>query len=105
MSPSGGTPREGEPPLSTRRVHLYVEGRVQGVWFRESTRLEARRLGVSGWVRNLPDGRVEAVYEGPADAVERLLRWTYRGPEHAQVTGLELHEETPRGEEGFRIIG
>ena len=67
-------PADAPPDLV--RVRVFVEGRVQGVWFRESARHEADRLGVSGWVRNLPDGRVEAVYEGPRDAVEEMLAWT-----------------------------
>ncbi len=58
---------------SLRRVRVIVEGRVQGVWFRDTTREEALRLGVAGWVRNLPDGRVEAVFEGPPTAVAALL--------------------------------
>ncbi|MBC7292511.1 MAG: acylphosphatase, partial [Thermoleophilia bacterium] len=85
------------------RVHVFVEGRVQGVWFRETTRRQAERLGVNGWVRNLPDGRVEAVYEGERQAVEELLAWTHRGPEHARVARVEIHDEDPRGEQGFRI--
>lgn len=86
-----------------RRVHVLVEGRVQGVWFRDSTREEARRLGVAGWVRNLPGGRVEAVYEGPPDAVATLVAWTRHGPKHAVVTHLQVREEPPEGERGFRI--
>ncbi|MCZ7663596.1 MAG: acylphosphatase [Thermoleophilia bacterium] len=88
-----------------RRVHVLVEGRVQGVWFRDSARQEAQRLGVSGWVRNLPDGRVEAAYEGPVAEVNRLLEWTRHGPEHAVVTGVDTREEAPRGERGFHITG
>jgi acylphosphatase len=88
---------------ASRRTHLWIEGRVQGVWFRESTRLEAEAAGVTGWVRNLPDGRVEAVFEGEPAAVERLVRWVRRGPERAQVTGVELADEPPLGERGFRV--
>lgn len=88
-----------------RRVHVVVEGRVQGVWFRDSTREEARRLGVAGWVRNLSGGRVEAIFEGPPTAVSALLAWTEHGPEHAVVTHLQVREETPEGERGFRIRG
>jgi acylphosphatase len=58
---------------------------------------------VSGWVRNLPDGRVEAVYEGAQEAVEELLEWTRRGPERAQVTALEIQNEEPKGERGFSV--
>jgi acylphosphatase len=88
---------------SLRRAHVIVEGHVQGVWFRDTTREEALRLGVAGWVRNLPDGRVEAVFEGPPAAVSALLGWTRRGPEHAVVTHIEMREEPPAGERGFRV--
>jgi acylphosphatase len=86
-----------------RRVHLLVEGRVQGVFFRDATRREALSRGVSGWVRNLPDGRVEAVYEGEASAVSGLLEWTWTGTPEARVTHVETREETPVEERGFLI--
>jgi len=85
------------------RVHLFVEGRVQGVNFRYNTYQEAIRLGVSGWAHNLADGRVEAVYEGPREAVEELLAWTRQGPEWARVTNMAIEDEEPRGEQGFGI--
>ncbi len=85
------------------RVHVLVEGRVQGVWFRDSAWQQATRLGVNGWVRNLPDGRVEATYEGPRDAVEELVAWTRRGPERATVTTVEVYDEEPKGERGFSV--
>lgn len=85
------------------RVRVYVEGRVQGVGFRYSTYREANSLGISGWARNLPDGRVEAVYEGSREAVENMLAWTRRGPEHARVSGVTVSDETPVGENGFRV--
>jgi len=62
------------------RVHLIIEGRVQGVWFRESTRREAVSLRLSGWVKNLPDGAVEALIEGPGNQVKELISWCHRGP-------------------------
>jgi acylphosphatase len=65
--------------------HLTIQGRVQGVWFRESMRQEAERLGVTGWVRNRSDGSVEAVLQGPAEAVSALLDWTRIGPPQARV--------------------
>jgi acylphosphatase len=89
--------------MSDVRVHVFIEGRVQGVWFRDSAWQEAKRLGLAGWVRNLQDGRVEAVYEGTRGAVEEMLAWTNRGPERADVTGVEINDEEPEGERGFRI--
>ena len=82
------------------RFHVLVRGLVQGVWFRESTRHEATRLGVCGWVRNLPDGRVEAVFEGTPAAVEAMLAWAERGPVHARVDGLTGTPRFPGGSPG-----
>jgi acylphosphatase len=76
--------------------HLVARGRVQGVWYRESMRREAQRLGVTGWVRNRTDGSVEAVVQGPAEAVDAMLAWAQRGPEAADVKSLEVAEA--RGE-------
>lgn len=86
-----------------RRVRVYVEGRVQGVWFRETARRVAEQCRVRGWIRNLPDGRVEAVYEGEPASVAALLDWTRRGPRKAIVTRVEIREEKPRGETGFVV--
>lgn len=66
-------------------IHCLVSGRVQGVWFRASTQREARRLGLTGWVRNLPDGRVELMASGPEAPLKALKRWLHRGPPAAQV--------------------
>ncbi|MDZ7733311.1 MAG: acylphosphatase [Acidimicrobiia bacterium] len=85
------------------RRRVLVEGRVQGVSFRDRCRLEADRHGVGGWVRNLPDGRVEAVFEGDEAAVERLVAWCRDGPQAARVTGVETHDEEPGGEGPFRV--
>lgn len=74
--------------MKTQR--LRIEGRVQGVWFRESMRREAERLGVTGWVRNLPDGSVEAVVQGAAEAVDALLDWSRTGPPMARVERIVL---------------
>jgi acylphosphatase len=68
-----------------KTLHLQIEGRVQGVWFRESMRREAERLGVAGWVRNRPDGSVEAVAQGAPDAVDALVEWARVGPPQARV--------------------
>jgi acylphosphatase len=80
------------------RVQLRIRGRVQGVFFRESTRTEAQRLGVKGWVRNLPDGDVEAVAEGPAGEVESLVRWCHHGPPAARVDEVRREDGTHTGE-------
>jgi acylphosphatase len=79
------------------RARLVVSGRVQGVAFRQSTVDAARRLGVVGWVRNLDDGRVEAVAEGERRQVEALLTWCRHGPPLARVDDVQVHWETPRG--------
>ncbi len=82
---------------------MVVRGRVQGVWFRESCRREATGAGVSGWVRNSADGSVEAVLEGPAAAVDRVVAWCRTGPPSARVDGVEVTPEPPVGERGFRV--
>lgn len=87
-----------------RRVHGFLSGRVQGVFFRASMRDKARDLGVAGWVRNLRDGRVEFVAEGDTEAVQQLVEWARVGPPHASVTDVELDEEPPTDSERyFRI--
>jgi len=88
-------------PRVRRRV--VVRGQVQGVFFRGTTMEEAARAGVDGWVRNLPDGSVEAVFEGSADAVEALVAFSRRGPRHAAVIEVDVRDEPPRGERGFRV--
>ena len=82
---------------SQRRIHCRVSGKVQGVWYRASTQREARALGLAGWVRNLEDGRVELVAQGPRDAVGRLEAWLRHGPPHAHVEQVEVADETPGG--------
>ncbi len=72
----------------TRHIHVY--GRVQGVFFRESMRRKALELGITGWVRNRADGRVEAVVQGSPQNVERIIAWAHRGPEHAHVERVEI---------------
>lgn len=75
-----------------RRVHARVRGRVQGVAYRASTRYEASRLGLAGWVRNMPDGSVELEAQGPSDIVEQLLGWCRTGPSLAHVTSVDVDE-------------
>ena len=87
-----------EPLPEVSRAHLFISGIVQGVSFRASTQGEARKLGVKGWVRNLADGRVEAVLEGPREKVEELLRWCHRGPAAAKVEKVDATWEKAEGE-------
>jgi acylphosphatase len=75
-----------------RRVHARVRGRVQGVAYRASTRYEAQRLGLVGWVRNMEDGSVELEAQGPADVIEALIAWCRKGPSLAQVTSVDVDE-------------
>ncbi len=75
--------------------YLRMTGRVQGVFFRESMRIEAGRQGVTGWVRNHKDGSVEAVVQGPAAAVDRMVDWAHRGPQHARVASVEVSDAEP----------
>ncbi len=70
--------------------HLLIQGRVQGVWFRESMRREAERLGVTGWVRNTPEGSVEALVQGSDGAVDALVAWTHSGPPQARVDRIDI---------------
>ena len=85
------------------RAHVYVSGRVQGVYFRANTRDQARQRDVDGWVRNLDDGRVEAVFEGPQSAVDEMVDWCHEGSPAAEVREVSVSEEEPNGLEGFDI--
>jgi acylphosphatase len=85
------------------RRRAVVHGSVQGVFFRDTTRERARAHGVVGWVRNRSDGAVEAVLEGPADAVERVLRFLETGPPRARVENVQVDEEEPQGLSGFEV--
>jgi acylphosphatase len=85
------------------RKRVLVSGLVQGVFFRDTCRRTALAGGVAGWVRNLPDGRVEAVFEGDADRVERLVRWAHTGPRQARVSGVEVADEPVEGLDGFTV--
>ena len=85
------------------RAHVSVSGRVQGVFYRATTRDEARDRGVDGWVKNLDDGRVEAVFEGPAGAVEEMVEWCHEGSARARVDDVEAEYGDPEGLDGFEI--
>jgi acylphosphatase len=100
--------RQGCDPMSgdrnpNLRAHVVVRGRVQNVFFRASCRKEAARLGVTGFVSNLRDGRVEAVFEGEVNAVRAAVDWCRRGPPGATVDSIEVNFEEPVGETGFRV--
>jgi acylphosphatase len=85
------------------RAHVFVSGRVQGVYYRANTRDTARDHGVDGWVRNLDDGRVEAVFEGPREAVESMVEWCHEGSPRADVSDVSAEYGEPEGLEGFEI--
>ena len=82
---------------------MVVDGQVQGVFFRDTCRRMATSVGVGGWVRNRPDGRVEAWFEGDRAGVERMVAWCRQGPPGARVTGLDMERVTPAGERRFRV--
>jgi acylphosphatase len=88
-----------------KRTRVVVSGRVQGVFFRATCARLARRAGLAGTVRNLDDGRVEAIFEGDDQAVDRLVAWCGRGPDHAHVEDVDVTPEDPVGEPGFRVVG
>jgi acylphosphatase len=85
------------------RKRVIVHGRVQGVFFRDTTRRMAESRGVAGWVRNNPGGSVEAAFEGPEDAVEAMVRFAREGPRGAVVESVDVRDEEPEGLTGFRI--
>ncbi|WP_435066574.1 acylphosphatase [Haloplanus sp. C73] len=85
------------------RAHVFVSGRVQGVYYRANTRDAARARNVDGWVRNLEDGRVEAVFEGPESAVEEMVEWCHTGSPAATVDDVDVNYEDPQGESEFVV--
>lgn len=85
------------------RYRVLVSGRVQGVFFRDTCRRVAEQHGVAGWVRNLPDGRVEAVFEGPDEDVRHLVEWAHDGPRLALVDDIAVQPEPPEGLAAFLI--
>lgn len=80
------------------RAHVYIEGRVQGVFYRDWTRRQAQKLGLTGWIRNLEDGRVETVFEGPKKMAEEMVKMCKKGPSRANVTHTDVIWEEARGE-------
>lgn len=90
--------------LIMKRIHAYISGRVQGVSYRSSTKAKAEELGVAGWVKNLPGGRVEAVFEGESEDVEKIIEWCKKGPPAAQVANVEISKEEPERLDGFNVI-
>jgi acylphosphatase len=85
------------------RMRVRVRGRVQGVFFRAEARARGESLGLAGWIRNLPDGRVEAVFEGEDERVESMVEWCRHGPAGAEVDAVDVEREEPVGETGFRV--
>ena len=85
------------------RRRVVVQGRVQGVFFRDSVRRRAQQRGVAGWIANRRDGAVEAVFEGEPEAVESLVRFTHEGPRGAAVERVEVSDEEPEGLSGFDV--
>jgi acylphosphatase len=85
------------------RAHVFVSGTVQGVYYRATTRDTARERGVDGWVKNLDDGRVEAVFEGDEETVEGMVEWCHTGSPQAHVEDVKVEYEPPEGLDGFEI--
>lgn len=80
-----------------KRIHVYISGRVQGVFFRAETERKAKSLQLTGWVRNMPDRRVEAVFEGEDPAVDQMITWCHSGPPLARIDHVDVTEEPYRG--------
>lgn len=87
------------------RAHIFVSGKVQGVFLKYNTQYKARKLGICGWVWNLPDGRIEAVFEGEKTQIEKIIEWLRKGPIFTKVEKVEVKWEKPKNEfKDFRII-
>ena len=86
------------------RAHVRISGQVQGVFFRDSTRQKAEKLGLAGWVKNLPDGQVEALFEGPSERVREMVTWCEEGPQRASVTNVDKDFKGASGDlQGFEV--
>ena len=106
MTEADDPPASGKAPApgSAIRVRISVRGRVQGVWFRGSTREQAERLDLAGWARNLADGSVEVVAQGDADAIQQLADWCRHGPTGARVTSVTIDREPVQDDlQGFHV--
>lgn len=90
--------------MKKRRAHVWISGRVQGVFFRAYTEEAARRIGVAGWARNIADGRVEAVFEGDADKIEKMIDWCWEGSPFSRVEKVEVVEEVYSGDSDRFVI-
>ena len=87
-----------------KNLHVFISGRVQGVWFRANTKQKAEQLGITGWVRNTSDGRVEAIFEGEENHIKEMLEWCHHGPPLAKINNVEIIEQNPtNGFNGFSI--
>ena len=90
--------------MEKTRAHVFVSGKVQGVYYRASTQEAASEKGVEGWVKNLDDGRVEAVFEGPEDSVEAMVKWCHKGSRRAEVEDVEVEWDEATDEfDGFEV--
>ena len=90
--------------MDYQRAHLYISGRVQGVFYRASFKEQADKYQITGWVQNLPDGRVEALIEGPAPDIHHMVQWAHQGPHLSTVTDVTVEYEPYQGKfTGFRI--
>ncbi|MCG9968650.1 acylphosphatase [Pelotomaculum terephthalicicum JT] len=90
--------------IFTVRAHVIISGKVQGVYYRAKAREQALTLKLSGWIKNMPDGRVEGIFEGGREGVDKMIDWCRQGPARAVVTGLEIKWEEPLGDfSGFMI--
>jgi acylphosphatase len=98
-----GQPKFCFVPMTMIRIHVLITGQVQGVGYRLATAQQATQLGLSGWVQNLPDGRVEAVFEGDRPSVEQMVQWCHQGPPTATVEAVSAIEEPPQGLTEFRL--
>ncbi len=87
-----------------KRAHILLSGRVQGVWFRANTREKAEQLDLKGWVRNLSNGRVEIVFEGKKEVIEKAIEWCHHGPSFAKVEKVKIKWEEPEGYEDFKVL-